>query len=138
MEIQSDEVHKATRGILEPADLIKAGVMRKGRAKRGRTYEVKHPIERYKDLQALFKKKTASLLQASLFPEMDEGKFDNTALVDILHYLMGLAQESEDIIPWLREFEPAKPQIRVSLEYLSTKNPTFQEPVNKIMNLIEV
>jgi putative DNA methylase len=138
MEIQSDEVHKATRGILEPADLIKAGVMRKGRAKRGRTYEVKHPIERYKDLQTLFRKKTASLIQASLFPEMDEGKFDNVTLVDILHYLMGLAQEAEDIIPWLREFEPVKPQIRVAFEYLSTKNPTFQEPINKIMSLIEV
>lgn len=69
---------------------------------------------------------------------MDEGKFDNTALVDILHFLMGLARESEDIIPWLREFEPAKAQIRIALEYLSTKNPTFQEPINKIMNLIEV
>src|SRR4030043_403815 len=46
LEIQSDEVHKATRGILEPADLIKAGVMRKGRAKRGRTNEDKNTIER--------------------------------------------------------------------------------------------
>ena len=138
MEIQSDEVHKATRGIFEPSALIKAGVMRKGRAKRGRTYEVKHPIERYKDLQTLFRKKTSSLIQASLFPEMDEGKFDNVTLVDILHFLMGLAQEAEDIILWLREFEPVKPQIRVALEYLRTKNPTFQEPLNKIMNLIEV
>ena len=50
MEIQSDDVHKATRGILEPADLIKAGIMRKGRAKRRRTYEVKHPVKRHKDL----------------------------------------------------------------------------------------
>ncbi|OHE58163.1 MAG: hypothetical protein A2Z47_05815 [Thermodesulfovibrio sp. RBG_19FT_COMBO_42_12] len=138
MEIQSDEVHKATRGILEPADLIKAGVMRKGRAKRGRTYEVKHPVERYKELQTFFTKKTSSLLQIALFPEMEEGKFDNVALVDILHFLMGLAHESEDIIQWLREFNPAMPQIRAAFEYVRAKNPTFMEPVNKIMSLLEV
>ena len=138
MEIQSDEVHKATRGILEPADLIKAGVMRKGRAKRGRTYEVKHPVERYKELQTFFTKKTSSLLQIALFPEMEEGKFDNVALVDILHFLMGLAHESEDIIQWLREFNPAMPQIRAAFEYVRAKNPTFMETVNKIMSLLEV
>ncbi len=137
-EIKSDEVHKATRGILEPTDLTKAGIMRKGRAKRGRTYEIKHPSERYKDLQAWFHKKTTSLFQASLFPELEEGKFDNVALVDIIHFLMGLALESEDLIPWFREFESAKPQFTVALEYLKAKNPTFQEHINKILNLIEV
>lgn len=137
-EIKSDEVHKATRGILEPTDLTKAGIMRKGRAKRGRTYEIKHPSERYKDLQAWFHKKTTSLFQASLFPELEEGKFDNVALVDIIHFLMGLALESEDLIPWFREFESAKSQVTVALEYLKAKNPTFQEPINKILNLIEV
>jgi len=137
-EIKSDEVHKATRGILEPTDLTKAGIMRKGRAKRGRTYEIKHPSERYKDLQEWFHKKTTSLFQASLFPELEEGKFDNVALVDIIHFLMGLALESEDLIPWFREFESAKPQFTVALEYLKAKNPTFQEPINKILNLIEV
>lgn len=137
-EIKSDEVHKATRGILEPSDLIRAGMMRKGRAKRGRTYEIKNPSERYKELQAWFNKKTTSLFQASLFPEMEEGKFDNVALVDIIHFLMGLALESENLIPWFREFEAAKPQVRVALEYLKIKNPTFQEPITKILNLIEV
>lgn len=138
MEIKSDEVHKATRGILEPVDLIKSGVMRRGRAKRGRTYEIKHPSERYKDLQRLFQKKTTSLFQASLFPELEEEKFDNIILVDILHFLMGLAIESEDLIPWFREFESAKPQVRVALDYLKVKNPTFQEPINKVIDLIEV
>lgn len=137
-EIKSDEVHKATRGILEPSDLIRAGMMRKGRAKRGRTYEIKNPSERYKELQAWFNKKTTSLFQASLFPEMEEGKFDNVALVNIIHFLMGLALESENLIPWFREFEAAKPQVRVALEYLKIKNPTFQEPITKILNLIEV
>lgn len=45
-EIKSDEVHKATRGIMEIDDLIKAGLLIKGRTKGGRTYEVKTPMEK--------------------------------------------------------------------------------------------
>jgi hypothetical protein len=53
-EIKSDEVHKATRGILEPEELVKAGLMTKGRTKGGRTYEIKSPIERLTVLKAKF------------------------------------------------------------------------------------
>lgn len=138
MEIQSDEVNKTVKGILEVNDLMKAGIIRKGRAKRGRTYEVKHPDERYKDLSELFKKKTKVFDQALLFPEMEEEKFDNVALVDIIHYLMGLADASENLVPWLTQFRPVMPQVRVALEYLKGRNPTFQEPINKILGLVEV
>jgi len=137
-EIKSDEVHKTTRGIMEPDVLIKAGVIRKGRAKRGRTYEVKLPVERYKDLTKLFKSKFKSLDQLLLFPELEEAKFDNVALVDALHYLMGLAETGENLVPWLNQFRPIMPNIRVSFEYLLEKNPTFQEPVNKVLSVIEV
>jgi hypothetical protein len=137
-EIKSDEVHKTTRGIMEPEVLIKAGVIRKGRAKRGRTYEVKLPVERYKDLTKLFKTKSKSLDQLLLFPELEEAKFDNVALVDVLHYLMGLAETGESLVPWLNQFKPIIPNIRVSFEYLLDKNPTFQGPVNKVLSIIEV
>jgi len=137
-EIKSDEVHKTTRGIMEPEVLIKADVIRKGRAKRGRTYEVKLPNERYKNLTRLFKKKFKSPDQLSLFPEFEEAKFDNIALVDILHYLMGLAEAGENLVPWLNQFKPVIPNIRVSFEYLLEKNPTFQEPTNKVLSIIEV
>jgi putative DNA methylase len=137
-EIKSDEVHKSTRGIMEPEVLIKAGVMRKGRARRGRTYEVKLPVERYKDLTKLFKSKSKTLDQLLLFPEMEEARFDNVALVDVLHYLMGLAEAGESLVPWLNEFKPVIPNIRVSFEYLLDKNPTFQSPITKVLNIIEV
>ena len=137
-EIKSDEVHKTTRGIMEPEVLIKAGVMRKGRAKRGRTYEVKLPVERYKDLTKLFKSKSKTLDQLSLFPELEEARFDNVALVDVLHYLMGLAEAGENLVPWLNEFKSIIPNIRVSFEYLLDKNPTFQSPINKVLRIIEV
>jgi adenine-specific DNA methylase len=54
-EIKSDEVHKATRGVLEVDDLIEAGLMIKGRAGRGRTFEVKQPGERFELLHEKFK-----------------------------------------------------------------------------------
>lgn len=138
MEIQSDEVHKSTRGILEIEALMKAGIIRKGRAKRGRTYEVKHPDERYKELSELFRKKSRLFDQTVLFPEMEEEKFDNVALVDVIHYLMGLADASENLVPWLNEFRPVMPQMRVALEYLKGRNPTFQEPINRILGLVEI
>ena len=123
---------------MQPEGLIKAGVMRKGRAKRGRTYEVKLPVERYKDLTKLFKNKSKTLDQLLLFPELEEAIFDNVALVDVLHYLMGLAEAGENLVPWLNEFKPVIPNIQVSFEYLLDKNPTFQSPINKVLSIIEV
>jgi len=137
-EITSDEVHKTTRGLIEPAALIKAGVMRKGRAKRGRTYEVKTPDERYRELDALFIKKGKQSEQLSLFPEMEEARFDQIGLVDVVHYLIALAQEGENLSPWLKRFEAVRPQLRAALEYLQDKNPTFLNPVRKIQQLMEV
>ena len=137
-EITSDEVHKATWGLIEPAALIKAGVMRKGRAKRGRTYEVKTPNERYKELDKMFIKKEKQSEQLSLFPEMEEARFDRISLLDVLHYLMALAQEGENLSPWLKRFEAIRPQLRAALEYLQEKNPTFLNPIGKIRQLMEV
>ncbi len=137
-EITSDEVHKATRGLIEPSALIKAGVLRKGRAKRGRTYEVKTPSERYKELDKLFIKKEKQREQLSLFPEMEEARFDQISLLNVLHYLMALSQEGVNLSPWLKRFESIRPQLRAALEYLQEKNPTFLNPIEKIRTLMEV
>ncbi len=137
-EIKSDEVNKTVKGILEVSDLMKAGIMRKGRAKRGRTYEIKQPEERYKELQELFRKKKKNPDQKLLFAEMEEAVFDNVALVDILQYLMGLANTGENLVPWLNEFKSIMPQLRVAFEYLRERNPTFQEPINRVFSLVEV
>ena len=137
-EIRSDEVHKATRGMVETEELFKAGVLRKGRAQRGRTYEVRLPDERLKELEKTFGKKDLSSGQMFLFPESEEDRFDDVKLVDIVHYLMGLAITGENLAPWLQEFKPVIVQVRVALDYMLKKNPTFQEPIQKILNLIEV
>lgn len=61
---------------MEPEALIKAGVIRKGRAKRGRTHEVKLPGERFKDLAKTFRERFRKMDQLFLFPDMEEAKFD--------------------------------------------------------------
>jgi hypothetical protein len=138
-EIKSDEVHKATRGMIEPDVLLKAGVIRKGRAKRGRTYEVKLPDERLKDLEKIFGKKDKYAGgQAFLFPELEQEWFDKVHLVDVIHYLMALAIAGENIAPWLHIFRPIIVPVRVAMEYMMQRNPTFQEPIQKVINLIEV
>ncbi|KJR40411.1 adenine-specific DNA methylase [Candidatus Magnetoovum chiemensis] len=137
-EINSDEVHKATRGIIEINELIKAGIIIKGRAKRGRTYEIKLPQERYKELKDLFTKKKTLPEQSFLFPEMEEERFDDIRLADILHYLMGLAYSGENLVPWLNYFSQVIPHIRSAFEYLKGKNPAFQDPIDKALNIIEV
>jgi hypothetical protein len=83
----------------------------------------------YKNLTKMFKSKSKTLDQLSLFPELEEARFDNVALVDVLHYLMGLAEAGENLIPWLNEFKPVISNIRGSFEYLLVKNPTFQVPI---------
>jgi len=138
-EIKSDEVFKVTRGIIEPDQLLKSGVIRKGRAKRGRTYEVKLPDERLKNLEKTFGKRARDIAgQGFLFPEMEQEWFDKVALVDIVHYLMALVLTGENIAPYLRVFQRVIVPVRVALEYMMQRNPTFQEPIQKIVNLIEV
>ena len=86
----------------------------------------------------IIKSKSKTLDQLLLFPEFEEARFDNVALLDVLHYLMGLAEAGENLVPWLNEFRSIIPNIRVSFEYLLDKNPTFQSPINKVLSIIEV
>jgi len=51
---------------------------------------------------------------------------------------MALPNASENLVPWLNDFRPVMPQVRVALEYLKGRNPTFQLPANKILSLVEV
>jgi putative DNA methylase len=76
-EIKRDDVHKATRGILEPEDLMHAGLMIKGRAGRGYTFEVKQPIERLPALLEIFQPQEAAAVQPSLETNSCPGQAQN-------------------------------------------------------------
>ncbi|HLE25736.1 MAG TPA: DNA methyltransferase [Thermodesulfobacteriota bacterium] len=136
-EVKSDDVHKATRGILEPESLIKAGIMIKGRAGRGRTHEVKQPSERFNSLLEKFKE--TPLPQQDLFGEIEAPKMKgNIYFIDYIHFLMALVEGGENIIPWLEGFRGETPRLRAACEYLMARNRSFTPTLKKIIDLIEV
>lgn len=136
-EVKSDDVHKATRGVLEPDEIIAAGLMIKGRAKRGRTYEVKQPAERYHDLLEKFQH-SGRTLQTSLFDDTLQSPTNHkVTFIDHVHFLMGLVEAGENVLPWLDRFRGLTPQIRAACEYLRQRNPAFAPMIQKILGLMD-
>ena len=142
-EIKSDDINKSTRGIIEPAELHKWGLVRKGREKRGRTIEVKQPIERLDELREKFKDSAVNTqleifdvstplsTPASIIPA-------GILFIDYVHFLLGLAQAGENIFPWVEKFRGLRPQIQAACEYLALRNrAAFESPVKKILGLID-
>jgi len=136
-EIKSDEVHKATRGICEPSILMERGLIIKGRAKRGRTYEVKSPLERLDTLKQKFGV-GSDKWQGELFGEdMAAGFVPGTIFIDYVHLLIGLVETGESVFDWLERFRGHRPAIRAALEYISKKHQTLREPIRKIVGLMD-
>lgn len=136
-EIKSDEVHKATRGITEPSTLMERDLMTKGREQRGRSYEVKTPLER---LDLLKRKFGANLNQpqGTLFGEdLTDIVSTGTIFVDYVHFLIGLAENGESVMEWLERFRGKRPQIRAALDFLARRNRSFEDPVRKILGLMD-
>jgi len=136
-EVKSDDVHKATRGILEPDSLIKAGIVIKGRAGRGRTYEVKQPVERFDSLLEKFKETPTP--QLNLFGEIEipkpKGKI---CFIDYVHFLMSLVEGGQNIMPWLERFRGETPRLRAACEFLRARNRSFTPTLKKILDLMDV
>ncbi|OGG57257.1 MAG: hypothetical protein A3F84_24320, partial [Candidatus Handelsmanbacteria bacterium RIFCSPLOWO2_12_FULL_64_10] len=137
-EVKSDEVHKATRGVMEPSDLIDAGLMIKGRAGRGRSYEVKQPAERLTELMERFGDGATSP-QVNLFGEVERPKEKRgTLFIDRVHLLLGLVEAGENVVPWLDRFRGDTPQIRAALEYLEARNRGLAPACRKVLDMMEI
>ncbi len=136
-EIKSDDVSKSTRGIIEPSELREYGLIIKGREKRGRSFEVKLPVERLDDLKLKFRDGALGS-QTSLFGENGESQLPTDILfVDCVHLLLGLAEVGENILPWLEKFRGLRPQIRAACEYLASRNKVFESPARKVLGLLD-
>lgn len=141
-EIKSDELHKYTRGVLEPDELIKAGLIIKGRAGRGRHFDIKSPNERFTDLQEKFRL-DGGVTQAAL-PGMEEvvnvegSRQHGIYFIDYVHYLMGLVEGGENLRQWLERFRRVTPQIRSACEYLRQCQPRFASACDKILKFLDV
>jgi 16S rRNA G966 N2-methylase RsmD len=122
-EVSVDSISKMTRGIFEVGDLTghKPPLLRKGRVKGGRTYEVLSPSERLDKLREVLadgKEKAAELpleLPISLALE--------APLVDVLHLLLAEAEAGERLDLLVDRFRGRKEAVQAALEFLQQRDP---------------
>jgi len=136
-EISSDNISKSLRGIVDASELKEYGLIIKGREQRGRTFEIKQPIDRLNDLKTKFKIDGQTGMQ-SLFNDDLKTLPENIILVDVVHLLLGLAETGESVQPWIERFSGIKPQIRSAMEYLKNANKNFTESANRILAQLDV
>ena len=139
-EIKGDELHKYTRGVIEPDELLQAGLIKKGRTGRGRHFEIKSPAERFSEIQHRLGEESGQSQTA--LPGMEEavatGSASGLPFIDHVHFLIALVDGGENLRPWMERFRGMTPQIRAACEYLRAKQPRFADACGKILKFIEV
>ena len=138
-EIQSDSVYKYTRGTLEVEDLMKAGLVVRGRAKRGRTFEIKGYSDRYTDLLRSLApdKLPVEEHQETLFPEAEIRPAKETNyFIDKIHFLTGLVANKENVYNWIQKWDKHMPQIRAALKYMIENDARDKDLMVKLYGLI--
>jgi len=124
-EVSVDSISKLTRGIFEVSDLTghKPPILRKGRIKGGRTYEVLAPLERVELLRAALRETGPSAEQLGLFAGNGETTTDGPNLVDVLHFLIAHAEQGERLDQLVERFRGQREALRAALEYLQQRDP---------------
>jgi putative DNA methylase len=125
-ELSIDSIRKLTQGILELSDLTKyfPPLVRKGRLKGGRTYEVLTPLERASALREMLRGATATSEQLTLLDSVDNTPVViGPKMVDVLHLLAANAEQGERLDNLVERFRGQREQIRAALEYLKQRDP---------------
>jgi hypothetical protein len=124
-EVSVDSISKLTRGIFEVSDLTghKPPILRKGRLKGGRTYEVLTPLERLELLRTALRETGPSAEQIGLFAGNGENTADGPKLVDVLHFLIANAEQGERLDQIVERFRGQREPLRAALEYLQQRDP---------------
>jgi adenine-specific DNA methylase len=139
-EINGDELHKYTRGVIEPDELLKAGLIIKGRTGRGRFFKIKSPAERFGEIQNRVGEESGQA--QPVLPGMEDaaagGASGKIPFIDYVHFLIALVDGGENLRPWMERFRGMTPQIRAACEYLRAKQPRFADACGKILKFIEV
>ena len=128
-EVSVDSISKLTRGIFEVSDLTgyKPPLLRKGRVKGGRTYEVLTPLERLESLRTTLRETGPSAEQLGLFAGNGETAAVGPRLVDVLHFLLAYAEQGERLDHLVERFRGQREALRAALEYLQQRDPTAGE-----------
>jgi len=124
-EVTVDLVRKQTHGIFELGDLTgyKPPLLRKGRVKGGRTYEVLTPLERLDGLRVALRESGPNAEQIRLFADDNEITSAGPNLVDVLHFLMAHAEQGERLDHLVERFRGQREALRAALEYLQQRDP---------------
>ena len=125
-EVSVDSISKFTRGVFEVSDLTghKPPLLRKGRVKGGRTYEVLTPSERLDGLRLILRGVDANAQQLALLAAEDNAPIAfGPKLVDVVHLLAGNAEQGERLDHLVERFRGQREQIRATLQYLKQRDP---------------
>jgi hypothetical protein len=138
-EVSVDEVSKAVRGMQVTAeDLKDAGLLIRGRTGRGRTYEVKQPLERLAELVKQLQPGLAlRQSQGVLFTEGGEGVVHDILLVDLVHLVIGLAVAGESVAPWLERYAEMRRPLRAALRFIRESRQDWKAPIDRVLALME-
>jgi len=125
-EVSVDSISKSTRGFFEVSDLTghKPPLLRKGRIKGGRTYEVLTPAERLDGLRNSLRGADSNAQQLALLAPEDNAPIAfGPDLVDVIHLLTGNAEQGERLDNLVERFRGQRAQIRSALQYLKQRDP---------------
>ena len=125
-EVSVDTISKSTRTFFEVSDLTghKPPLLRKGRIKGGRTYEVLTPSERLDGLRLSLRGMESNAQQLALLAADDNAPIAfGPELVDVIHLLAGNAEQGERLDHLVERFRGQREQIRAALQYLKQRDP---------------
>lgn len=137
-EISVDKLSKGLRAMqITAEDLKKAGLITRGRATRGRAYEVKQPRARLEQALERLQEVAPNLTQASLFEANEADDWGDLHLVDLLHALVGLAEAGESVLTVLERFEDRRAAILAGLRFVRVERPDWQPVLDRVLAVIE-
>ena len=137
-EVGVDKVNKGLRAMqVNTEDLKKAGLIIRGRTGRGRTYEVKQPLDRLEDIRKRLRKAHERTAQGVLFQDNPELATAAVPLVDLLHALIALAEAGEPIWPWIERFPERQAELRAGLRFLRDERADWAGAIDRVLAVVE-
>ena len=137
-EVGVDKVNKGLRAMqVNTEDLRKAGLIIRGRTGRGRTYEVKQPLDRLEEARKRLQKAYEQTAQSALFQDDPALATATVPLVDLLHALIALADAGEPVLPWLERFPGRRAALRAGLRFLRDERVDWSAAIDRVLAVIE-
>jgi putative DNA methylase len=135
-EIAVDAFSKDLRALQVSIDDVKdAGLAVRGRAGRGRTYEVKQPAQRLEAALAALHGGAANESQVKLFP--DKRPLDDLMFVDLWQALIALSDAGESVLPLLEKYRAQWPEIAAGLRFCRHVRSDWASAIDRVIAVME-